>query len=187
MNRLAAFAAALIQGTLGLEFVLSGLDKFADPHYVADFGQFVRVNPGAINGPASILVKAFVLPHLTIASVAVLVVEVSLGFLLLIGAIDLGWRGFFEHRLWRSGYQAAAALTSAVSGIGVAGLSLSIALLMGEQLPTVMSVNAFTTAIPVELLLVPVGIGVALIGVGRFTALRIHSRTHGEWLRRRTA
>lgn len=187
VNRLAAFAAALIQATLGLEFLLSGLDKFADPHYVADFAQFVRVNPGAMSGPTAVLVKAVVLPHLTIASVAIQVVEVTLGVLLLVGAIDLAWRGFFEHRPWRYGYQAAVALTGALAGIGVAGLSLSIALLMGEQLPAVMSVNAFTTAIPVELLLVPVGIGVALMGAGRFTAIRRHSRTHGEWLRRKTA
>jgi hypothetical protein len=187
VNRAGAFAAALIQATLGLEFVISGLDKFADPHYVGDFNQFVRVNPGAISGPASIAVKALVLPHIDIAAVTVLVVEVTLGVVLLMGAFDLGWRGLFDHRPWRYRYQAGIALTSAVAGTGVAGLSLSIALLMGEQLPTVMSVNAFTTAIPVELLLVPTALGVALIEAGRFMAIRRQVRTHGDWIWRRTA
>jgi hypothetical protein len=187
VNRAGAFAAALIQATLGLEFLISGLDKFADPRYLGDFNQFVRVNPGAISGPASIIVKALVLPHIDIAAVTVLLVEATLGVVLLLGAFDLGWRGLFDHRPWRYRYQAGVALTSAAAGAGVAGLSLSIGLLMGEQLPTVMSVNAFTTAIPVELLLVPVGIGVALIEVGRFMAIRRHSRTHGEWVRRKTA
>jgi hypothetical protein len=46
---------------------------------------------------------------------------------------------------------------------------------MGEQLPTVMPGRALTTAIPVELLLVPLGIAVAWMEAGRFWVWR---RTH---------
>jgi hypothetical protein len=54
----------------------------------------------------------------------------------------------------------------------VAGLSLSIAVLMGEQRPTIMPGRAFTTAIPVELLIVPLGIAVAWMEPRRFLVLQ---------------
>ena len=57
------------------------------------------------------------------------------------------------------------------AGLAAAGLSLSIALLMGEQLPTITPGRALTTAIPVELLLVPLGIAVAWMEFGRFRVL----------------
>jgi hypothetical protein len=66
------------------------------------------------------------------------------------------------------------ALVAALAGLAVAALSLSIAILMGEQLPTIMSGRAFTTAVPVELLLVPLGIAVAWMEAGRFLVLYRH-------------
>jgi hypothetical protein len=186
-SRATVAASALIQATLGIEFVLSGLDKFADPHYLADFNQFVRVNPGATSGLISGLVKMVVVPNTTIFAVAVQFSELAIGLMLLIGALELSWRGFAGRLGSNYRYQSAIALMSTLGGLAVAGLTLSIALLMGEPVPTVMSVNAFTTAIPVELLLVPFGIGVALIEAGRFMAIRRHSQTHGDWLMRRSA
>jgi hypothetical protein len=43
---------------------------------------------------------------------------------------------------------------------------------MGEQSPAIMPGRALTTAIPVELLLVPMGIAVAWMEAGRFWVLR---------------
>src|SRR2546422_165925 len=63
------------------------------------------------------------------------------------------------------------ALVAAVAGLGAAGLSLSIALLMGQQLPTITPGRALTTAIPVEQVLVPLGIAVAWMEFGRFRVL----------------
>jgi hypothetical protein len=45
---------------------------------------------------------------------------------------------------------------------------------MGEQLPTIMPGRAFTTAIPVELLIVPLGVAVAWMEAGRFLVLKAH-------------
>src|SRR4029077_14672487 len=69
------------------------------------------------------------------------------------------------------GYEAPVALVSALAGLAGAGLSLSIAVLMGEQLPTSMRGRAFTTAIPVELLIVPLGVAVVWMEAGRFLVL----------------
>jgi hypothetical protein len=70
------------------------------------------------------------------------------------------------------GYEAPAALIAALAGLAAAGLSLTIALMMGEQLPTIMPGRALTTAIPVELLLVPLGVAVAWMEAGRYRVLR---------------
>ena len=43
--------------------------------------------------------------------------------------------------------------------------------MMGEQLPTITPGRALTTAIPVELLLVPLGVAVAWMEAGRFRVL----------------
>ena len=42
---------------------------------------------------------------------------------------------------------------------------------MGEELPTITPGRALTTAIPIELLLVPLGIAVAWMEFGRFSVL----------------
>jgi len=39
-------ASALIQAALGIEFLLSGLNKFADPNFVRNFTAFVDASPG---------------------------------------------------------------------------------------------------------------------------------------------
>src|ERR1700731_4425729 len=93
---------------------------------------------------------------------------------LLLGAAEVGRRRFSGRFGREHGYEAPVALVGAVAGLAVAGLSLSIAVLMGEQLPTIMPGRAFTTAIPVELLLVPLGVAVAWMEAGRFLVLARH-------------
>jgi len=100
--------------------------------------------------------------------------ELSFGIVLLLGALEVGRRRF-SGRLGREhGYEAPVALIAALAGLAVAGLTLSIAILMGEQLPTIMPGRAFDTAIPVELLIVPLGVAVAVMETGRFLALFRH-------------
>ena len=43
-------ASALIQAALGIEFFLSGLNKFADPNFVRNFQLFVDASPGTHTG-----------------------------------------------------------------------------------------------------------------------------------------
>ncbi len=167
-------ASALIQTALGIEFILSGLNKFADPRYVQNFNQFVSSNPGTQSGILSGLVKGLVLPNVAFFATVLQFTELILGVVLLLGAIEVGRRRL-AGRLGRElGYEAPVALVSALAGLAVAGLSLSIAVLMGEQLPTIMPGRAFTTAIPVELLLVPLGVAVAWMEAGRFLVLFRH-------------
>ena len=64
------------------------------------------------------------------------------------------------------------ALGSALAGLASAGLTLSIGILMGEGLPTVAVGRAFSSAIPIELFIVPLGVAITWLEFGRFLALR---------------
>ena len=167
-------ASALIQTALGIEFILSGLNKFADPHYVQNFDQFVSSNPGTQSGILSGLVKGLVLPNVAFFASLLQYTELILGAVLLLGAIEVGRRRLSGRVGRERRYEAEVALVAALAGLAVAGLSLSIAVLMGEQLPTIMPGRAFTTAIPVELLIVPLGVAVAWMEAGRFRVLLRH-------------
>jgi hypothetical protein len=167
-------ASALIQTALGIEFILSGLNKFADPRYVQNFDQFVSSNPGTQSGILSGLVKGLVLPNVAFFATLLQFTEGALGIVLLLGALEVGRRRFSGRFGREHGYEAPVALVSGLAGLAVAGLSLSIAVLMGEQLPTIMPGRAFTTAIPVELLIVPLGVAVAWMEAGRFLVLSRH-------------
>jgi hypothetical protein len=147
-------ASALIQAALGIEFTLSGLNKLFAPDYVGGFTAFVRTSPGATSGLLSPIVQALVLPHLVLVAYLVEFSELLLGAVLLIGAIEVARRRFSGALGAAHGYEAPVALVAALAGLAAAGLALSIFLLMGGVLPTIMPNRAFTTAIPVELLLV---------------------------------
>jgi hypothetical protein len=165
-------SSAVVQAALGIEFALSGLNKVADPNYVANFSSFVRANPGATSGPLSVLVQALVLPNADITATLLKVTELALGPILLVGAFEIGRRRLSGRLGAAHGYEAAVALVAAIAGLTSAGLAFSIFVLMGGVLPTVMPGRAFTTAIPVELLIVPLGLSVAWLEFGRFVVLR---------------
>jgi hypothetical protein len=164
-------ASALIQAALGVEFFLSGLNKFADPNFVRNFKSFVDASPGTHTGVLAPLIRAFVLPNIALFASLTKFMELGLGIVLLLGALEVGRRRLSGRLGEEHGYEAPVALIAAFAGLAAAGLSLSIALLMGEQLPTIMPGRALTTAIPVELLLVPLGIAVAWMEAGRFRVL----------------
>jgi hypothetical protein len=165
-------ASALIQAALGIEFLLSGLNKFADPSFVKNFTLFVNGSPGTRTGILAPFIHSLVLPNIAFFATLTKYIEVGLGIVLLLGAVEVGRRRFSSALGREHGYEAPVALVAALAGLSAAGLSLTIALLMGEQLPTIQPGRALTTAIPVELLLVPLGIAVAWMEAGRFRVLR---------------
>ena len=167
----ALVASAIVQAALGIEFTLAGLDKFADPNYVANFASFVRANPGASSGPLAGFVQALVLPDAAVFATLLKIAEISLGPTLLIGALEIGRRRLSGRIGAKHGYEAVLALIASLAGIGAAGLAFSIFVLNGGVLPTVMPDRAFTTAIPVELLIVPFGLAVAWTEFGRYRVL----------------
>ena len=164
-------ASALIQAALGTEFLLSGLNKFADPNFVGNFKAFVAASPGTQNGLLAPLIHAIVQPNIAFFANLTKYTELVLGLVLLLGALEVGRRRLSGRFGTEHGYEAPVALVAAFAGLAAAGLSLSIALLMGEPLPTITPGRALTTAIPVELLLVPLGIAVAWMEAGRFRVL----------------
>ncbi len=174
-GNIALASSAVVQGALGIEFALSGLNKVADPNYGSNFSSFVRANPGSSSGPLSGLVQALVLPNADFFATLLKVTELLLGPILLIGALEIGRRRLSGRLGAGHGYEAALALVAALAGLTAAGLAFSIFLLMGGVLPTVMAGRAFTTAIPVELLIVPLGLSVAWLEFGRFLVLRRRS------------
>src|SRR2546423_9973719 len=164
-------ASALIQAALGIEFFLSGLNKFADPDFVRNFKLFVDASPGTQTGVLAPLIHGLVQPNIAFFAELTKYTELGLGIVLLLGALEVGRRRLSGRAGAEHGYEAPVALIAAFAGLAAAGLSLSIALLIGEQLPTVTPGRALTTAIPVELLLVPPGIAVAGMEFGRFPVL----------------
>jgi hypothetical protein len=164
-------ASALIQAALGIEFALSGLNKFADPNFRSNFASFVRSSPGSQRGAFSSLIKDLVLPNIGFFGSVIKYTELILGLVLLIGAAEVGRRRFQGKFGRQHGYEAPVALVAALAGLTAAGLSLSIFLLNGGVLPTITAGRAFTSAVPVELLIVPLGIAVAWMESGRFGAL----------------
>jgi hypothetical protein len=169
-------ASALIQAVLGLEFVLSGLNKFADLRFDQNFEAFVRASPGSQRGIFSGLIHALVLPNVGLWAFTIKWTELLLGVVLLVGAAEIARRRFPGSIGSPHGYEAIVALTAAVAGVTAAGLSLSIFLLEGGVLPEIQPGRAFTSAIPVELLITPLGLAIAWLEFGRYDVLKRPSR-----------
>ena len=112
------------------------------------------------------------LPNADLVATRLKVTKLVLGPILLIGALEIGRRRISGRLGASHGYEAGVALIAALAGLTVAALAFSIFVLMGGVLPTVMPGRAFTTAVPVELLIVPLGLSVAWLEFGRFHVLR---------------
>lgn len=173
-------ASALIQAALGIEFSLSGLNKFADPNFIANFSAFVKASPGTYTGVLAPVIHGLIQPNIQVFAELTRYSELILGVVLLVGAIEVGRRRLAGRIAQPHAYEAGVAFVAALAGLATAGLSLTIALLMGEPLPTIMPGRALTTAIPVELLLVPLGIAVAWMEFGRFLVLRNDAAGRGR-------
>src|SRR5437016_14305704 len=72
-------ASALIQTALGIEFFLSGLNKFADPNFVRNFTLFVDASPGTHTGVLAPLIRGLVLPNLALFAALTKYAEFALG------------------------------------------------------------------------------------------------------------
>ena len=168
-------AAALVQAVLGIEFVLTGLSKVADTRYLTHFQAFIAASPGAHRGPIAPLIQAVVVPHLAIAAELAKYGELAIGAILLVAAAETARRRFSGGLGGQLPYEPAVALAGAGAGLGLAGISLTIFLLQGGMLPVVNPARAFASAIPVELMMVVLGLAMAWLEFARFQALRPRS------------
>src|SRR5690349_4005120 len=83
-------ASGLIQAALGIEFSLSGLNKFADPNFVRNFNAFVFASPGTHTGLLAPLIQRLVLPNIALFASITKYTELILGVVLLLGAVEVG-------------------------------------------------------------------------------------------------
>jgi uncharacterized cupredoxin-like copper-binding protein len=165
-------AGALVQAVLGGEFVLGGLNKLADPRYVAHFSDFVSGSAGVVGGPLASLLRWVVLPNVTVMAQLARFTELVAGLVLVLAAAEVARRRFGGRLGARHGYEAAAALAGAFAALVLGGLSLTIYLLQGGELPRVTAGLAFGPPVAIELFNVPVAVAVAWMELGRFMALR---------------
>jgi hypothetical protein len=169
-------SAAVIQAVIGTEFVLAGLSKAVDAEYARHFAGFVQASPGASHGALAGVVQLLVVPHLeTVAELSKLT-ELFAGAVLIITALDVLRRRLAGPLGAQHGYEPLLALISAGAAFILGGMSLSIYVLEGGRLPGVNPGFAFGSPIAVELLLVPLALGIAWLEVARFVALRANRR-----------
>src|SRR5215469_6930570 len=165
-------AGALVQAILGIEFVLGGLNKLADPQYGAHFRDFMSSSAGLVGGPLAALVRWLVLPNVTVMAQLARFTELSAGLVLVLAAAEVTRRRFSGRLGARHGYEPAVALAGALAALVLGGLSLTIYLLQGGGPPRVNAGLAFGPPIPIELFNVPVALAVAWMELGRLGALR---------------
>jgi hypothetical protein len=170
-------AGALIQAALGLEFLFAGLNKAVNPNYVQQFSGYVQGMPGSTSGPLAAVIQMLVVPHLELAAQIAKFTELGAGAVLLITAMEVARRRFSGRLGAEHAYEPLVALLSAVAALTVAGLSGTIYLIQGGRLPTIDPSFGFSPPITVELLVVPLALGIAWLEFGRFRALRpLHPR-----------
>jgi hypothetical protein len=173
MSGNAALAAgALIQLALGIEFVLAGLNKLLDPDFAAQFEQFVAASPAAHSGVLAPVVQWLVLEHAPSAAQLATFAELGAGLVLVVSAVEVARRRFPGRLGSQHSYEAVVALLSACAAVVVAGVSAVIYLIEGGGLPRISGASAFGSPIAIELLLVPLALGIAWLEIGRFAALR---------------
>ena len=165
-------SAALIQAALGAEFVLAGLSKAVDPDYPVQFRGFVQGSPGAASGALSGVIQWLVVPNLDALAELSKVTELVAGAVLLVTALEVLRRRLSGPLGAQHAYEPLAALISSAAALVLGGMSLAIYLIEGGRLPSINPAYAFGSPIAVELLLVPLALGIAWLELARFRALR---------------
>ena len=160
-------AGALIQAALGAVFVIAGISKVVAPDYTEQFKAFVEGSAGA----PSFLVQ-LTMRDVQLAAQLARFTELIAGAVVLLGALEVARRRLSGPIGAQHGYEPLVALVSAAAAFVLGGLSLAIYVLQGGRLPSVNPDLAFVSPIAVELLLVPLAVGVAWIELARFVALR---------------
>jgi hypothetical protein len=165
-------AGALIQAALGGVFVIAGLSKLVAANYTQQFRTFVQGSEGATSGPLSIVVQVLVVPNIDVVANLTRFTELAAGFVLMLGAFEVARRRLSGPFGGQRGYEPLVALISAVAAFVLGGLSLSIYVLDGGGLPSISPDLAFVSPVAVELLIVPLAVGIGWLEFGRFVALR---------------
>jgi Ca2+/H+ antiporter len=165
-------AGALVQAALGAVFLLAGLSKVVAPTYTQLFRDFVQGSAGATDGPLAPLIQALVVPNLDVMAELARFTELFAGAVLLVGSLEVARRRFAGPLGAQHGYEPLVALASAGAAFVLGGLSLGIYLLQGGRVPSVNPDLAFASPIAIELLMVPLAVGIAWLELGRFLALR---------------
>jgi len=139
----------------------------------------VQGMPGSNSGPLAAIIQTLVVPHLELAAQLAKFTELGAGAVLLVTAMEVARRRFSGPFGAEHAYEPLVALLSAAAALAVAGLSATIYLIQGGRLPTIDPSFGFSPPISVELLVVPLALGVAWLEFGRFRALRPpHMRAH---------
>lgn len=175
-GNIALAAAAAIQAVLGIEFLLNGLNKLSDPNYESNFAAFVRSSPGAHRGLLSGVIQALIVPNLELAGLLARASELTIGLVLLVAAIEVTRRRFRGKLGSLHAYEPWVALAAAGAALGMSGLTFIIFMIQGGVLPSINPARAFSSSIPVELLLVPLGLSIAWLQAERFLVLRAQLR-----------
>jgi hypothetical protein len=165
-------AGALIQAVLGAVFVIAGTNKLVDANYTQQFRTFVQGSEGAASGPLSIVVQVLVVPNLDVVANLARFTELVAGLVLVLSALEVARRRFSGPFGAQRGYEPLVAFLSAVAAFVLGGLSLSIYALEGGGLPSISPDLAFVSPIAVELLIVPLAVGIGWLEFARFVALR---------------
>lgn len=175
-GNIALAAAAAIQAVLGIEFLLNGLNKLSDPNYASNFAAFVRSSPGAHRGLLSGVVQVLIVPHLALAAMLARTSELAIGVVLLVAAVELARRRFHGRVGSLQPYEPWVALAAVGAALGMTALTFTIFMIQGGVLPSINPARAFSSSIPVELLLVPLGLAIAWLQAERFLVLRAQLR-----------
>jgi hypothetical protein len=165
-------AGALIQAALGAVFVVAGLSKVVAPNYTQQFRAFVQGSEGASGGPLSVVIQVLVIPNLDVVANLARFTELVAGAVLVVSALEVARRRLSGPLGAQRGYETLVALVSAIAAFALGGLSLSIYVLQGGGLLGISPDLAFVSPIAVELLIVPLAVGVGWLEFGRFVALR---------------
>jgi len=163
---------ALVQAAVGAEFVLAGLSKAADADFPTQFRAFVKASPGAASGPLAGFAQSLLVPNAELFAQLAKWTELLAGAVLLVAALEVLRRRLSEPLGAPHRYEPALALLTSLSGFALAAMSLGIYVLQGARPPAVNPGFAFTSPIAIELLLVPLALGIAWLELGRFRALR---------------
>jgi hypothetical protein len=165
-------SGGLIQATIGLEFVLAGLNKAVNPEYLVQFRSFLGGSAGAANGPLAPALQTLVVPYPEAFGVLAMLSELFAGAILLVTALEVARRRLAGPIGAQHGYEPLAALVSAAAAFVLGAMSLSIHVLQDGRLPGINPGYALASPIALELLLVPLALGIAWLQFARFRALR---------------
>jgi hypothetical protein len=173
-------SGALIQAAIGAEFVLAGLNKAVNPDYLIQFRGFLGGSPGTTSGPLAPVFQTLVVPYADVFGMVAMLTELVAGAILVVTALEVARRRLAGPIGAQHGYEPLVALVSATAAFVLAAISLTIYVLQGGRLPGINPGYALASPIALELLLVPLALGIAWLEFARFRALRAETSSAAE-------